>query len=1050
MRASGTTMRRALVLIVLALALATPAAADKKGNRAPRLRGVKARAVEAATSEAPTAPDANVPGKKPQALDFSRDSRAAEDRKTEKKIADQRRALIKEIDGLLAKAGPKYAARPDRLYQKAELQWEEARHQHHLALDKYYADAGAQAGKAEPLPSYTEAEKTYRQILEDHPDFPLADEVRFHLGFALAEQGDTVGAILVLEELVKKHPASDYVPDARVALGELFFGRDMLDDAATHFRAVVEGSPGHGLAPFARYKLGWTYYRLQRWDDAIAEMLGAIEDEKAVKVRMSVSEQAFADLIIVWAERPDSWREAAVYYEKKGGEAMLRKELLRYARYLVAQGKGEEALGLCAWLTARDPARVETLAYDALRWRIVELTRNGDRTEAEAARIADFYTRGGPWDKAAGRTAAARAEARALGERAVLFAARLRHETAQRTSDAASYQGAARNYKLYLARFSDGPDAPQSQLGLAEVTFQLGDELGAGAAYLQAAAVLDGDLREEAAYKAVYAYAAAVRKAGLADDATCDAVDDARRPPPEPIELNDAELGLVAAVDRFHNVAPQSADGPEVAFLAGRVLWLRLHFGDAAARFTSLVDTWPKTAPAGDAAALALDCYNRAHRWSDLVAWARRMIAEKRFEQFDEKALRETISGASAQAAVELETRGDFAGAARVLVGVVDDNPKSARNPDRLLAAATLFGRAGARRDAEVTYRRLLDTYASKEGKHDKSEAVFKAAFALGTLYESRGDLARAAAAYEKAADLPDAGDKAAGKAADALFNAAVLRDTLGEGKQAAALYDRYGKDFADRGDAPEIALRAAEALERSGNLDEALARYNGFAGKWPKAPANLLLEAGARACQLSAHKNQKQAKKTCAAALAAAKKAGGKQPGSPAAAAAARAQLALAEIAIAEMDAVKLELPEATLGKRLVEKTEKFGKAAEAYLAVSDFGVPAWGARGIVGLGQAYQRMARALREAPVPPGMTEELLEEYQAQIEVRAGQFDENALDMFGRVADLAREGIVTAATAAAAAARRSVDATQDPWLGEPPATPRQPPTLGGDPW
>lgn len=967
--------------LALVLALSADAWADRKGARPAKLKGIKTRAVEAETA-APT-PEAPA-DRKPKELDFSRATAPTGD----ERVAEKRRQLIKDLDALLAKAGPKYAARPDRLHQKAELEWEEARYLHHLALEKHHESA---ADTPEPRPDYKAPVATWERILADHPDYPAADEIRYHLGFALADAGEDVAAIEVLEELLKKHPRSSFVPDARVALGELFFGRDMPDDAAIHFAEVVKKTPTHPLAPFARYKLGWALYRMQRYDEAVTELVAAVEDDEKRGGKMTVREQAFADLIVVWAERAGGWKDAAAYYEKKGGEKMLRAELLRFAKWLASQGKAEDAIALCEWLVARDPRHPAVVEYERIRWGIVERGRKPEVAEAaieRLRRVAETHAKDGG----------------ALLEHALLWTATLRHETAQRTSHAPSYLAAAKLYDEAVTRFVGSPRHGETVFRLAEVRYQLGDTLAAAKAYMRAASLIRGEVGDEAAYKAVYAAADAVKAAGLADDAACPA-DEPNAPPPPEIPLNDAERTLVEAADRYVARVPASPDAAEIRFLAARVLWLRLHATEAAGRFQAIVDAYPKSPVAGDAAALALDALARARRTPEVVAWARRMIAEKRFDQLDEKQLREVVSSASAQAAVELEQRGDRAGAARVLVGIVDDNPRSPRAPERLWQAATLLLAAGDRAGAEKLYERILD-------RHADSDAGERAAFALAGVYAARGHLSRAAAAYE-----------ASGKNHDAVYNAAILREILGEHDKAVALYLKYAERGAQ--DAQATVLRAGEVLERAGRRDDAIALYRGFGKKFgKKAHPALALEAEARICALTS--DAKKAKKLCGAVLGGVRKVGG-----PAAPAAARAQLHLAELEAAAMDAVSLD--------DIDRKTAALARTVDAYLSVTQYAVPEFGARAVVGLGAAYQRFAAALRAAPEPRDLTGADLETWRQTLDETASKFEEDAIEAFARITDLAAAGALGDATSAAAAARRKIDPVSDPWLGGDPARP-----------
>lgn len=1032
-----TTLWANGVALVAAFALASSAIAAPPGKKAPvasKLRGVTATAIDLGVDAAVgTQAEAK---RAPAKLEFGRQRDGRADDAREAAVSQKRRDAIASIDELLAKAGPRYPARADRIYQKAELLWEEGKYVHFRELEEY----DPASGKPEPAPDFRTAIEAYRQVLTEHADFPLADEIRCHMGFALAEAGQEASAIAVLEELARKHPRSQFVPEARVALGELHFAAEELDAALVEYRAVVARFPKHELAPFAKYKVGWTLHRLEQRDAAITELIAAIDDEGRLtgRPRIPIREQALADLLVVVAEVPGAWHRAAEFYERKGGEPMLRHELLRYAKLQAQTDRIADATEVLEWLTLRAPLDARVVEYDSLRFDLVRRQRKPDEAEVEAARLVRLHAPGGTWASAGTRTAVERQRAHDLAESALLFSAALRHEQAQRSAKKEVYEQAGVAYREHLSRYASSAKVGTTTFRLAEVSLQLLQHARAGELYSAAARAITGPVGDDAAYKAVFAWALAARETGLHDTASLPPDDDSRAASPAPTPLTDAELALIAAADQYAARLPESDDAPEVLLVAARAHYLRFHLTEGARRLIVLVDRYPNSARAGDAAALALDAWNRLRDWPKLVLLADRMIREQRFEHLDERALREVIAGASAQAAYVLEAKQDFAGAAEVLIAVVTQNPRSAKNPDRIATAAGHLVRVGRRDRAAELYARLVTDHA-------QTPAGVRAAFALGALREERGDLAGAALAYARAATLPKT-EATAG----ALFNAATLFQTLGDLPRAAALFDSYVTDHPTRPDAPEVALRAAALHERAGKAPLALERYRGFAKRFPAAPAHLALEAAARACELLTAQDAKQGRAACVAVVESAKKAGGQAQPGPAARAGSRAQLALAEQLAAETEAITLELPVATLVKRLQEKLARLEATAAAYTEVATWPEVSAGERGFVRVGEVYARFAAAVRAAPVPPELVGDELDAYNAEIADRAAQIDEAALAALEQFAGLVASGRLSVQTGAAAAMQRKYDAAADPWRGEAPPMVDLLPELGGGSW
>src|SRR5262249_61056840 len=118
-----------------------------------------------------------------------------------------------------------------------------------------------------------------------------------------------------------------------------------------------------------------------------------------------------------------------------------------------------------------------------------------------------------------------------------------------------------------------------------------------------------------------------------------------------------------------------------------------------------------------------------------------------------------------------------------------------------------------------------------------------KAAFSAGQVYEKIIYYDRAAKAYE----LVWTKFRTGTKAADALYNAALLRQALGQNKEAIAHYAEYAKKFRERKDAPDVAFNIGVVYENAGDDGPAYAAFSDYAPVY-RSTGKRIVEAYTRA----------------------------------------------------------------------------------------------------------------------------------------------------------------------------------------------------------
>ena len=108
--------------------------------------------------------------------------------------------------------------------------------------------------------------ETYTAIVNDYPTHAAIDEVLYYLAYEYEQANDLKNARTVYYDLIKKAPASRYVPNAYLAFGELFFNEAQGDPAkwdlaAQAYAEVAKYPPPTNHAyGYAWYKTAYVYW----------------------------------------------------------------------------------------------------------------------------------------------------------------------------------------------------------------------------------------------------------------------------------------------------------------------------------------------------------------------------------------------------------------------------------------------------------------------------------------------------------------------------------------------------------------------------------------------------------------------------------------------------------------------------------------------------------------------------------------------------------------------------------------------------------------------
>lgn len=131
---------------------------------------------------------------------------------------------------------------------------------------------------AEPVPAGPlEAIATYRQILEQYPNYERNDKVLYQMSRAYDEIGQPDQAMAVMDRLVNEHPFSKYIDEVQFRRGEYFFVRKSYLDAEQAYGAIIGEGSSSAYYELALYKLGWTLYKQEFYDESLHNFVAMLD-----------------------------------------------------------------------------------------------------------------------------------------------------------------------------------------------------------------------------------------------------------------------------------------------------------------------------------------------------------------------------------------------------------------------------------------------------------------------------------------------------------------------------------------------------------------------------------------------------------------------------------------------------------------------------------------------------------------------------------------------------------------------------------------------------
>jgi tetratricopeptide (TPR) repeat protein len=949
---------------------------------------------------------------------------------TEKKRDDKRLEAIGLLRAFLD-SKPTGESRAEGVFKLAELLWEESRRLYLIKMDEFSRalEACAQKQNAcdqprEPRIDLGEAEALYLDLHEHHPEFRRMDLVTYLIGFAEKEAQHEDAALGRFNEVIQRFPSSPLYGDAWMMVGEHFFSAAEWPKAMDAYRHIPEDAATSDLATF---KIAWCEWKLGNsiqaakdfkrvLDKAVAAERSGTEAQR--RRSASLRDEALQYMVVVFTEdRSITPKEVFDFLVSIDGEQYSRDVMVKVAESYAAQAEWDRSNSAYRFLIKMEPESIKAADYQRSVIANWNSALDLDHAQEEIGVLLAGYGPNSAWAKAQ-RNREALARSLDTTEDLVRVTATNIHGEAQRRERGLKraeqkqcvtrpelpgevlglYTRAADAYAAYLTAFGGKPAADKADKAPDRSADKAPDKSTDKATeirYYRADILCFKLAKVETAGDEYLAVGRSAPVGKYHRDALLNAMNAFELARPKDTQgrrqLYPVDKKFGEAIDLYATLFPADKTLVGVIFKNGQMFYDYGEYDEAIKRFGVIVTKYPDDENAGPAGDRILSALNKAADYENIESWARKLKKAKSFAARDQQdRLDRLIVEAIQKSGDKYAEAGKYIEAAGFYTRV----PKETGDPkvaaQALTNAGVMFEKAKQPEKAADVYLDLAEKYGDKA-----PDIAEKAAFSAGQVYEKVIYYDRAAKAYE----LVWTRFRTGSKAADALYNAALLRQALGQNKEAIAHYAEYAKKFRERKDAPDVAFNIGVVYENAGDDGPAYAAFSDYARVY-RSTGKRIVEAHTRAGRTALRLGQlRKAKDDFAAAQKAWKAATGKDK-KDATTWAAEARYYEGELIFRDYEKVSLDVKPKLLEKTLKTKGKLLAEAEKVYTSVIDYQDLKWATAGLFRVGQVYDGFAEALATAASKPpkSLTADQVQAYQDGINAYVVDIQDKAVALY----------------------------------------------------
>ena len=814
----------------------------------------------------------------------------------------------------------------------------------------YVTETAAHSGE-EGLPGPLAAIELYQRLLVEYPSYDRNDQVLYQMARAYEELGRVEEAMAVMERLVTDLPYSKYVDEVQFRRAEYFFVRRNYRDAELAYGAIIDMGSASSFYELALYKLGWTLYKQDFYDEALHKYIALLDYKVSIGYDFDQTDQEADERRVA-----DTYRVISLSFSSLGGPEVVDEYFATYGirsygdriyshlgEFYLDKRRYQDAAETYRAFVALNPFHRVSPHFSM---RVVEIYELGGFpklvVESKKEFATDYGLKADYW-----RHFASEDSPDVVGFLKGNLKDLANHYHAMYQDQSAvenkpdSYREALLWYGEFLVSFPEDAEAPPINSQLADLLLEHQDFGMAATEYQRTAYDYPLHAQSSAAgYAAIYAHREHLKAAA-----------GARR---ETIKRQTVTSSL-----RFADTFPEHEHAALVLGAAADDLYEMKDFPLALESAMKLIERFP----GADRTILRAAWTVVAHASFDLAQYPQAEHAYAQVLEFvpgDDTArqgLIDNLAAAIYKQGEQANVIEDYRAAANHFLRIRSAAPTSQIRP----AAEYDAGAALIRLEDWAAAADVLDAFRQTYPEHElQGDATKQIAF----VYREDGQLARAAAEYERIADESQDDDVRR----DAQLLAGELYEQAKNPARALAAYQRYVTDF------PAPIETAVETRFKIAELHKDDNDFTGYHAE---------LE---RIVQIDAAAGSGRTDRTRFLA--------------------AQSALVLTEPLYQQFVAVRLVQP---FEQSLQEKQRRMKTAMDAFSGLVDYEVGEVTAAATYYMAEIYHGFSKALMQSERPTDLDAAQLEEYELVIEEEAFPFEENAIDVHEKNLELLAVGV-----------------------------------------
>lgn len=853
--------------------------------------------------------------------------------------------------------------------------------------------------------------KRYRDVLARYKAAANRDQIRYFLAYNLVAMGRGEEGAEEYAKIITEFRDSPYVPDALVNIGDYYFDiNDFANAQKLYQKAQEEQYQGANVYGYAIYKEAWCLYNLGDFETSLKRFVQVVEiaDKRAnegQKGAIPLRREAQNEMTLPYSKVKKP--EGAIAFFKQYAPDRYLEIAGRLATIYTEQNEFQKSSTLLKLLMAE--ARAGNINGQDVSYMIIQFQRQvvnnaiapGDKptTVTEIAELIRIYEELA--DKA---PQAFRDNEREEIKRTILDVAQSYHTEYARTREQKTLEYTQQLYDEYLRVFRSDDNAYLISMNNAKLML-LTDKYEEAASEFEAVIQMNptGEYADSAAELAVLAYLKTVQvaKPSLKDEAKQDLT---------PQEIPGPEKRFATAIDRWMALIAKNGENPETKdnvptarYAAAKVYYNANHFPEAAQRFGEFLAKHPGHQLENDARRLLLSAYNLAHDVDHLREYANKFDLIPTLPQDLKDDIKKIKNEFNFQECFKFQEAKKPLDAAACFEKYAQDFPAEERAIAALYNASLNYFEAKRVEKALETQRALYE-------QHKNHELGPKALYAIGEIYRQTTVYESASQWYEfLVKNHPDHP-----LAEKALRYASIFRKTLGQNKEAIANLERYLQKYPKEQNAPRVDLDIVFILEKQEKWPQVVQRADKHLARFTDEPASVRLQAlNKRGIALLKQGKSKEAQAAFQDTVDFYNRLDDRfirDLDLAGIAAVAESHFQLGEVDLQKERAIKLEAPtEAASKKALEDKLAILAKVKEKYEKVIGYQHPGWVIAASAQLGLAYQDLADAVENAPVPKAIarTPDVVDAFKQLMAENAQKIRENAIANYRRALSTAKE-------------------------------------------